>query len=98
MIVTNISEDKKSVLEFSANILILHHPTTIKTNYQPVIHCGPITQAAKICDIDKDLLRSGDRAKARFKFMNRPEYIKTGNQLIFREGKTKGIGTIVEIH
>ena len=44
--------------KFKAEINILHHTTTIRDNYQPVLHCGPIRQVAviKILDeqVDKD--------------------------------------------
>jgi len=31
-----------SIYNFEAEVKILHHATTIKTNYQAVIHCGVI--------------------------------------------------------
>ena len=34
--------------EFSADIMGLHHPTTIATRYQAMVHCGPIRQTASI--------------------------------------------------
>ena len=85
------------VEEFEAEIKILHHPTTIKKNYEPTIHCGIVKQVAKIYDMDKPLIRTGDTAKAKFKFKYRPEYIEIGNKITFREGRTKGIGTITKI-
>lgn len=33
---------------FEAEILVLHHPTTISINYQAVVHCGSIKQSAAI--------------------------------------------------
>jgi GTPase len=33
---------------FEAEILVLHHPTTISVNYQAVVHCGSIKQSAAI--------------------------------------------------
>ena len=45
----NINKYKKNIVtSFCARINILHHSTTIKTGYSPVIHCGPIRQSAKI--------------------------------------------------
>ena len=46
--ITNIPICSK---EFIAKIYILHHPTTIKTNYQSMIHCGTVAQTAKISQI-----------------------------------------------
>ena len=88
---------KNSYREFVANIKILHHPTTIKINYEPVIHCGTVSQTAKIFYIENDLLRTGDSSLVKFRFKNRSEYIEKNSQLIFREGKTKGVGTIVDV-
>jgi GTPase len=57
-----------------------------------MVHCGPIRQTARILNMDRDVLRTGDRATVIFQFLVRPEYIIPGTKLIFREGKTKGIG------
>ena len=82
--------------KFTASITILHHPTTIKRNYEPVIHCGKIAQTAVIECIDNEYLRTGDKGIVKFKFKYRPEFIEKDDILIFREGKTKGIGKILE--
>lgn len=82
---------------FTASITILHHPTTIKTNYEPVIHCGKIAQTAIIQDINNECLRTGDKGIVKFRFKYRPEFIEKDDILIFREGKTKGIGRIVDV-
>eukprot|EP01126_Amoeba_proteus_P043370 TRINITY_DN4757_c0_g2_i4.p1 TRINITY_DN4757_c0_g2~~TRINITY_DN4757_c0_g2_i4.p1 ORF type:complete len:413 (+),score=52.37 TRINITY_DN4757_c0_g2_i4:404-1642(+) len=80
---------------FEADVSIMYHTTTIHLNYQPVIQCMTLRQAAKIVKIyDKEVLRTGDRAKVRFRFMFRPEYIKPNTRLIFREGRCKGLGLI----
>ena len=42
---------KKVVLEKYKDITVLQHPTTIKANYEPVIHCGKIAQTAKIMTV-----------------------------------------------
>jgi GTPase len=88
-------EDKhpKAVWEFDAEVLVLYHSTTIKENYQPVIHLSCVRQCAKIIKMEGiESLRTGDKAKVRFRFMFRPEYVRVGERLIFREGRTKGIG------
>ena len=92
--------------EFIAKIYILHHPTTIKENYQSTIHCGSVIQAAKITEIinikrnvesDKKLLRTGDQAKVKFKFLFKPEFIENETMFIFRENNAKGVGKILNI-
>ena len=83
---------------FKARIKILHHQTTIGIGYQPFIHCGNISQTCRIENIkDKECLRIGDEAEVLFKFMNKPEYIKEGEQLVFRDGMTKGVGNVLEL-
>ncbi len=87
----------KVAQEFEAEVLILYHSTTIQKNYQAVIHCGTIRQTAKIIDMNKDVIRTGDKAMVRFRFMYYPEYLKEGTKILFREGRTKGIGKITKI-
>lgn len=82
---------------FRARVEILHHPTTIKPNYEPSVHCGIVRQVATIKEMDKPLIRTGDKANVIFNFKYRPEYIEVGDQITFREGRTKGIGVVTEI-
>jgi hypothetical protein len=48
-------------------------------------------------DTGAQILRTGDRGMVRFRFMQRAEYLKVGTKLIFREGRTKGLGTVKEV-
>src|SRR5271154_1219462 len=48
-------------------------------------------------DTGAQILRTGDRGLVRFRFMQRAEYLKEGTKLIFREGRTKGLGTVKEV-
>lgn len=89
--------EPESIWEFTAEIVILHNPTTIKPKYQAVIHCGVIRQAAKIVSINKDHLKMGDKGYVQFRFMYRPEYLKPGSALMMREGRTKGLGTVCTV-
>ena len=43
------------------------------------------------------MLRVDDRGLVRFTFKYRPEFIKEGEVILLREGKTKIIGTITKI-
>merc|ERR1712166_960480 len=83
--------------EFEAEVLILHHPTTIKERYQPYCHIRTIRQSATILSMDRPLLRTGDRSTCRFRFMYHPEYINVGSTMLFREGRTKGMGKITKL-
>jgi len=87
----------KSFWQFEAEIVILYHSTTIAKNYEPVVHTATARQSARILDIDKEVLRTGDHALVKFHFLYRPEFLKIGQRLIFREGRTKGIGTVTSV-
>lgn len=83
-----------STLQFQAEILILHHPTTISTNYQAMVHIGSVRQTATIVKMTKDVLRTGDRDLVTFRFIRNPEYLRIGTRMVFREGRTKAVGTV----
>ena len=44
-----------------------------------------------------DLLRTNDKGIVRFRFMYAPEYLKPGLTILLREGRTKILGTIVNL-
>ncbi|KAJ7989686.1 hypothetical protein DPEC_G00307110 [Dallia pectoralis] len=83
--------------EFMAEILVLHHPTTISPRYQAMVHCGSIRQTATILTMNRDCLRTGDKASVHFRFIKNPEYLHTDQRLVFREGRTKAVGTITKL-
>ncbi|KAI0405656.1 P-loop containing nucleoside triphosphate hydrolase protein [Xylaria palmicola] len=83
--------------EFIAEVLILSHATTIKTKYQAMLHVGPVQQTCAIIDVDRPFIRTGDRATVAFRFVQRPEYLAPGDRLLFREGRTKGLGIVKSI-
>uniref|UniRef100_A0A672FNT1 GTP-binding protein 1 n=1 Tax=Salarias fasciatus TaxID=181472 RepID=A0A672FNT1_SALFA len=82
--------------EFEAEILVLHHPTTISPRYQAMVHCGSIRQTATILSMNRDCLRTGDKASVHFRFIKTPEYLHCDQRLVFREGRTKAVGTITK--
>ncbi|RNF05918.1 putative GTP-binding elongation factor tu family protein [Trypanosoma rangeli] len=83
--------------QFEADVTILYHSTTILVNYEPVIHSTTVRQSARIVYVAQEVLRTGDRSLVRFHFLYRPEFMKVGQQLIFREGRTKGVGTVTKV-
>ncbi len=97
MILVDKNVQPQSIYDFEAEVIILHHATTINVNYQAVIHCGVIRQAAKVVDMNKDLMRTGDKGHIKFRFMYRPEYLKPGTTILFREGRTKGLGVVSSV-
>jgi len=88
----------KATWAFTAEVIILSHPTTLRCGYSPILHCVSVRQAARINGIEgKDLLRMGDRATVHFEWCHRPEFMIPGSRIIFREGRTKGIGVVRSI-
>ncbi|KAF2851649.1 hypothetical protein T440DRAFT_498192 [Plenodomus tracheiphilus IPT5] len=94
---TGIIPNPKVYREFVAEVLILSHATTIKTKYQAMLHVGPVSQTCAIIDIDRQYIRTGDRAQVAFRFVQRPEYLTVGDRILFREGRTKGLGIVKRV-
>jgi GTPase len=57
MILIDPTAQPQPIYDFEAEVVILNNPTTIKPNYQAVIHCGVIRQAAKVVEMDKEYMR-----------------------------------------
>ena len=78
IIVDSEKLQKNICRRFKAEITILNHSTTISNNYQPVVHCGLVRQAARIKIIENlakdnkkkngNKLRTGNKAIVEFKF------------------------------
>jgi GTPase len=92
-----------SFWEFKAEVLVLHHQTTLTVGYAPIIHVGCVVQSATLTDIRgmdglaMPALRTGDRAVITARFLYRPEYLRAGADLLFREGRAKGIGKLLSV-
>jgi GTPase len=96
VLIDNIDKFKTHVVKkFKAKINILHHSTTIKSGYSPVIHCGPIRQSAKI-NLNNQILRNGDTSEVEFEFTYYPEFIEKNMVFFFRDGSTKGVGNVID--
>ena len=72
---------------FARNIEIMNHN-----------HLGlPPSHNARL-DLDGQIvLRPGSRAKVRFEFAKRPEYVRPGMRMLFRDGRVRGVGIITGI-
>jgi len=62
-----------------------------------MLHVGPVSQTCAIIDVDRPFIRTGDRALVAFRFVQRPEYLAPGDRLLFREGRTKGLGIVKSV-
>ena len=98
IIVNSENYEKYLTMRFKANIYVFTHATSIKENYQSVIHCNNLKKPAKIIEIrEKSCLRSNDKGEVIMEFLSEPGYIELGSLFFFREGLTKGIGKVVEL-
>jgi GTPase len=97
MVVVDKALCAQTAWEFDAEVVILHHSTTIKVGYQPTVHIGVVRQAASIVNMTRETLRQGDQALIKLRFAYHPELIHPGMNILFREGRTKGIGVISQV-
>ncbi|CAK80307.1 unnamed protein product (macronuclear) [Paramecium tetraurelia] len=98
MILIDPAVKPEPVIEFEANIHVLHHPTTMSHGYQAVMHCGVIRQAVEMKKIfQHEVLRTGDVDTVRLRFLYAAEYLKTDQILVIREGRTKIFGYISKL-
>ena len=96
MVMVSPEINPEACWEFEGEILVLHHPTTISSRYQAMVHCGSIRQTASILNMSKECLRTGDKAQVRFRFIKHPEYIRPQQRMVFREGRTKAVGNVLK--
>lgn len=97
MVLVDQSLKTDPIWEFEAEILILHHATTIREGYQAVLHCGVISQSVTVEFIPAELLRTGDKGVVKFRFKYYPEYMRPGLNILLREGSTKILGIVTKI-
>lgn len=98
MVMVSPKLDPKACWEFEGEILVLHHPTTISVKYQAMVHVGSVRQTATIISMTSEHLRTGDKAIVRFRFIKNPEYLRPDMRMVFREGRTKAIGTVSKLY
>jgi len=88
--------DPEPVREFDAEVMVLNHPTRIQEGYEPVVHVETVSEAAVFAPEGGRLL-PGDTGRTRVRFKFRPYLVEEGQRFVFREGSSKGVGTIREI-
>ena len=97
MVLVEATQAPVATRSFSCDVLVLHSQTTMRVNYQPILYARNVRQCCRIVEMDKEVLRTGVRARVTFTFMYRPEFLRVGTKVLFTEGKTKAIGTIREL-
>lgn len=108
MILIDPKMEKLAVREFKAMIhIVSSHSTTIKPGYSPFLHIENIRQSVRIMEIlekvndnndsteNKMILRSGDKAIVILRFISKPEYLKPGMKIIFRENTVRAKGEVL---
>lgn len=85
------------VREFEAEVVILVHPTTIRQGYECIMHIETLAETAIIEPLHQEYLCAGDSGQILVRFKYRPCYVKEGQKIIFREGRSKGLGRIIQI-
>jgi len=88
--------DPDPVREFEAEVMVLNHPTRIGPGYEPVVHIETVSEAAALFP-ENDQLLPGDTGRARARFKFRPYLVEEGQRFVFREGQSKGVGTVTEV-
>ena len=88
--------DPQPVREFEAEVMVLNHPTRIGEGYEPVVHLETISEAAAFYPEGGQLL-PGDSGRARVRFKFRPYLVEEGQRFVFREGRSKGVGTVTDV-
>ncbi|KAF2068881.1 hypothetical protein CYY_009797 [Polysphondylium violaceum] len=97
MVLVHPNAKPQPTREFEAEVVVLFHSTTISPHYEAVIHCCATQQCGRIIEIDKGVIRTGDKAKVKFRYLMRPEFLTVGSRFIFREGRAKGTGIITKL-
>ena len=94
---SKFSESLK-IISFQAKVNLIYHPTEIQKGFRATVHVGNIRQTAVIESIQPiSKMKNEDEANVEFRFIRYPEYVKPGSRLLFREGRTKGMGRVTEI-
>ena len=88
--------DPNPVREFEAEVMVLNHPTRIQEGYEPVVHLETLSEAAVFVPEDGRLL-PGDAGRTRVRFKFRPYLVEEGQRFVFREGSSKGVGTVRDV-
>ena len=85
--------DPTPVRTFEAEVMVLNHPTRIQPGYEPVVHLETLSEAAVFSPAEGRLL-PGDTGRTRVRFKFRPYLVEAGQRFVFREGSSKGVGTV----
>jgi elongation factor 1-alpha len=97
MVLVPRDADPPSIRSFETEVMVLNHPTRIGDGYEPVVHLETISEAVVFYP-DGGQLLPGDTGRATVEFKFRPYLIEEGQRFVFREGQSKGVGTVRAVH
>ncbi|XP_012259707.2 GTP-binding protein 2 isoform X2 [Athalia rosae] len=100
MVLVSPRDHPCATLFFQATVLVVYHATAIYPGFQATVHVGNVRQTCAIegiMDLKEEGLQTNSTASVLFRFLGHPEYLHVGMRLLFREGRTKGIGKITQI-
>ncbi|CAF1032348.1 unnamed protein product, partial [Brachionus calyciflorus] len=98
MVLVNPKLNPIGCLEFEAEIFVLFHASQLTIGFQATVHIGNVCQTAVIVRMDKQEVKTNEKAKVVWKFKSRVEYIRPKSRLLFREGTSKGMGEVTAIN
>ncbi|GAA0311213.1 GTPBP1 family GTP-binding protein [Halarchaeum salinum] len=96
MVLVPHDADPTPTRTFEAEVMVLNHPTRIDDGYEPVVHLETASEAARVHP-DGGQLLPGDTGSATVEFKFRPYLVEEGQRFIFREGSSKGVGTVTDL-
>ncbi|CAG5136735.1 unnamed protein product [Candidula unifasciata] len=82
---------------FEADVYVLFHNKCITVGFQTTVHIGTVCQTAVITHIDRPHIKTNEKARVTFTFKFKPEHIRVGSRLLFRDGRSKGMGEVIKI-
>ncbi|WP_049969827.1 GTPBP1 family GTP-binding protein [Haladaptatus cibarius] len=96
MVLVPPGAEPNAVWEFDAEVMVLNHPTNIGTGYEPVVHLETISETA-VFEPEGGRLLPGDKGTTSVRFKFRPYLVEEGQRFVFREGQSKGVGTVTAV-
>src|SRR5699024_2290037 len=90
------NSDPTPVRKFAADVMVLKHPTMNDDGYEPVVHLEALSEAASFHPENGQLL-PGDTGTTTVEFKFRPYLVEEGQRFVFREGQSKGVGTVTDV-
>ncbi|MGC9049441.1 GTP-binding protein [Pyrobaculum sp.] len=86
----------KAVKEITAEVLVLRHPTIIRSGFSGVFHYKAVRTGGYIKEIDRGELMVGDSGVVKIE-LSRPWHID-GGVFVFRNGPTRVLGRVINTY